>query len=139
VQAVHASHAIQGQRSGAVGSTWLTRCWMNVASSRSPTISPDPAYPVRSSTFASAACVLIASMPFSALAFVSYPWLAAMIATTPNRWRRFWPTDKRVTLPVSSSRRQRSGVAGCFLDELYAGAQAKFGVDVGQVGLHGAR
>ncbi len=29
-------------------------------------------------------------------------------------------------------------VAGCFLDELYAGAQAEFGVDVGEVGLHGA-
>jgi hypothetical protein len=51
----------------------------------------------------------------------------------------FLATDKRVTLPVSSSPRQRSGVAGCFLNELHAGGQAKFGVDVGQVGLHGAR
>jgi hypothetical protein len=33
---------------------------------------------------------------------------------------------------------RRSLVAGCFLGELYAGAQAKFGVDVGEVGLHGA-
>jgi hypothetical protein len=30
-------------------------------------------------------------------------------------------------------------VAGCFLDELHARAQAEFGVDVGEVGLHGAR
>jgi hypothetical protein len=30
-------------------------------------------------------------------------------------------------------------VAGCFLDELHARAQAEFGVDVGQVGLHRAR
>jgi hypothetical protein len=37
------------------------------------------------------------------------------------------------------SRRQRSAVAGRFLDELYAGAEAEFGVDVGEVGLHGAR
>ena len=37
------------------------------------------------------------------------------------------------------SRRQRSGVAGCFLDELYAAGEAEFGVDVGEVGLHGAR
>src|SRR5271165_5272546 len=37
------------------------------------------------------------------------------------------------------SARRRSGVAGCFLDELYAGAQAEFGVDVGEVGLHCAR
>jgi hypothetical protein len=34
---------------------------------------------------------------------------------------------------------RRSGVTGCFLDELYARAQAQFGVDVGQVGLHAAR
>jgi hypothetical protein len=32
--------------------------------------------------------------------------------------------------------RRRSGVAGCFLDELHARGQAKFGVDVGEVGLH---
>jgi len=30
-------------------------------------------------------------------------------------------------------------VAGCFLDQLYARAQVEFGVDVGEVGLHGAR
>ena len=30
------------------------------------------------------------------------------------------------------------GVAGCFLDELHAGGQAELGVDVGEVGLHGA-
>jgi hypothetical protein len=30
-------------------------------------------------------------------------------------------------------------VAGCFLDELYAGGESEFGVDVGEVGLHGAR
>ena len=32
-----------------------------------------------------------------------------------------------------------SDVAGCFLDELHAGGEAEFGVDVGEVGLHGAR
>ena len=36
------------------------------------------------------------------------------------------------------SRGQRSGVAGGFLDELYAAGEAEFGVDVGEVGLHGA-
>ena len=30
-------------------------------------------------------------------------------------------------------------MAGCFLGELHAGGQAEFGVDVGEVGLHGAR
>ncbi len=30
-------------------------------------------------------------------------------------------------------------MASCFLGELHAGAQAEFGVDVGEVGLHGAR
>jgi hypothetical protein len=33
----------------------------------------------------------------------------------------------------------RSGVAGGFLDELHAAGEAEFGVDVGEVGLHGAR
>jgi sulfite reductase alpha subunit-like flavoprotein len=33
----------------------------------------------------------------------------------------------------------RSSVAGCFLSELHAGRQTKLGVDVGEVGLHGAR
>jgi hypothetical protein len=31
------------------------------------------------------------------------------------------------------------GVAGCFLDELHARGESEFGVDVGEVGLHGAR
>ena len=31
-----------------------------------------------------------------------------------------------------------SAVPGCFLRELYAGGEAEFGVDVGEVGLHGA-
>jgi hypothetical protein len=35
---------------------------------------------VRSATVASAAAFLTASMPFSALAFFSYAWLAAMIS-----------------------------------------------------------
>jgi hypothetical protein len=44
---------------------------------------------VWSSTLALGACVLIASMPFSALAFVSYPWLAAMISPLGAlRWNR---------------------------------------------------
>jgi len=30
-----------------------------------------------------------------------------------------------------------SGVVCCFLDELYPRVQSKFGVDVGEVGLHG--
>jgi hypothetical protein len=30
-------------------------------------------------------------------------------------------------------------VAGCYLDELHAGGEPEFGVDVGEVGLHGAR
>jgi hypothetical protein len=34
---------------------------------------------------------------------------------------------------------QRSGVAGCFRDELYAAGESEFCVDVGEVGLHGAR
>src|SRR6516165_1136864 len=33
----------------------------------------------------------------------------------------------------------RSGVAGSLLGELHAGAESEFGVDVGEVGLHGAR
>jgi hypothetical protein len=33
----------------------------------------------------------------------------------------------------------RSGVAGGFLDELHAGRQPQVGVDVCEVGLHGAR
>ena len=32
-----------------------------------------------------------------------------------------------------------SAVPGRFLSELHAGAESKFGVDVGEVGLHGAR
>lgn len=36
-------------------------------------------------------------------------------------------------------RQCESGVAGCFLRELHAGAEAEFGVDVGEVGLHGPR
>ena len=35
--------------------------------------------------------------------------------------------------------RHRSAVAGCFLGELHAGGESEFGVDVGEVGLHGAR
>jgi hypothetical protein len=30
-------------------------------------------------------------------------------------------------------------VACCFLDELHARGKSEFGVDVGEVGLHGAR
>ena len=47
------------------------------------------------------------------------------------------PIDARVHARTSS--RRRSGVAGGFLDELDAGAQAELGVDVGEVGLHGTR
>jgi hypothetical protein len=34
--------------------------------------------------------------------------------------------------------RDRSGVACCFLSKLDTGGQSEFGVDVGEVGLHGA-
>src|SRR4029077_19891957 len=34
--------------------------------------------------------------------------------------------------------RHLSAVSGCFLRELHAGGEAEFGVDVGEVGLHGA-
>ncbi len=37
------------------------------------------------------------------------------------------------------SRRQRSAVAGRFLDQLDARGQSELGVDVREVGLHGAR
>jgi hypothetical protein len=47
---------------------------------------------VWSSSLALGACVLIASMPFSALAFVSYPRLAAMISPFGAlRWNRNFP------------------------------------------------
>ena len=46
----------------------------------------------------------------------------------------------RVKRPIcAASKRLPSGVAGCFLSELHARGQAEFGVDVGEVGLHGAR
>ena len=32
---------------------------------------------------------------------------------------------------------QGLGVAGCFLDELHAGGEPEFGVDVREVGVHG--
>ena len=32
-----------------------------------------------------------------------------------------------------------SAVPGCFLRELHAGGESEFGVDVGEVGLYGAR
>jgi hypothetical protein len=32
-----------------------------------------------------------------------------------------------------------SAMAGCFLRELHAGGEPEFGVDVGEMGLHGAR
>jgi hypothetical protein len=35
--------------------------------------------------------------------------------------------------------RGRSAVPGCFLRELDAGGESEFGVDVGEMGLHGAR
>ena len=40
------------------------------------------------------------------------------------------------TQPLS---RRLSGVAGSLLCELHAGGRSEFGVDVGEVGLHGAR
>ena len=40
------------------------------------------------------------------------------------------------TQPLS---RRRSGLAGCFLNKLHTGGESEFGVDVGEVGLHGAR
>lgn len=32
-----------------------------------------------------------------------------------------------------------SAASGCFLRELHSGGESEFGVDVGEVGLHGAR
>jgi hypothetical protein len=40
---------------------------------------------------------------------------------------------------VDLSCRHLSAVPGCFLRELHAGSESKFGVDVGEVSLHGAR
>jgi hypothetical protein len=40
---------------------------------------------------------------------------------------------------VDLSCRHQSGVPGCFLDELHARGHPKLGVDVGEVGLYGAR
>jgi hypothetical protein len=45
----------------------------------------------------------------------------------------------RVDASHHLSRGYGSGVLCCFLDELYAGGEAEFGVDVGEVGLHGPR
>jgi hypothetical protein len=64
--------------------------------------------PEWSSTVALGACVLIASMPFSALAFDSYPWLAAMISPFGAfRWNRNLPgrapLDPRVPLASVTS------------------------------------
>jgi hypothetical protein len=39
----------------------------------------------------------------------------------------------------AASKRLSSAVPGCFLSELHPRGQAEFGVDVGEVGLHGAR
>jgi hypothetical protein len=38
-----------------------------------------------------------------------------------------------------SDMRAGSAVPGCFLRELHARGESEFGVDVGEVGLHGAR
>jgi len=39
----------------------------------------------------------------------------------------------------AASPQQRSSVPGCLLGELHARGEAEFGVDVGEMGLHGAR
>ena len=60
------------------------------------------------------------------------------------------PTNERLSFAVdqftgsghyvfNQSCRCRSAVPGCFLSELHAGGESEFGVDVGEVGLHGAR
>jgi len=48
---------------------------------------------------------------------------------------------RRISRAENPPVRMRAGsaVPGCFLRELYAGGESEFGVDVGEVGLHGAR
>jgi hypothetical protein len=46
---------------------------------------------------------------------------------------------RRIEEPEGGSPRLRSRVAGSLLDELHAGGQSEFGVDVGEMGLHRAR
>ena len=63
--------------------------------------------------------------------------------TGPAPWKPLAGITGPTTLPIEFDpghfATRWSGVAGCFLDELYAGGEAEFGVDVGEVGLHGAR
>src|SRR5271156_5617239 len=60
--------------------------------------------------------------------------LASMREARSAKHQRKRVDRGRVRAGISSS-----GVAGCFLDELHPRAEAEFGVDVGEVGLHGAR
>ena len=46
---------------------------------------------------------------------------------------------RRLPIPGGNGMRGRSGMAGRFLGELHARGQPQLGVDVGEVGLHGAR
>ena len=63
------------------------------------------------------------------------------LKATPLRVRPQPSLDRpRPTAPTGQyEERPRLGVAGCFLDEMYAGSQPRFGVDVREVGLDGAR
>jgi hypothetical protein len=61
-----------------------------------------------------------------------------------RRPTRLWP-EKRGPRPALIIRprgdalgTRRLRAAGCFLSELYAGGKAELGVDVGEMGLHGA-
>ena len=52
-------------------------------------------------------------------------------------------TERFISYNLASSRlsdmRAGSTVSGCFLRELYTGAESELGVDMGEVGLHGPR
>ena len=50
-------------------------------------------------------------------------------------------TDTQFSVPPEqiTADRARSTMTRSFLGELYAGGESEFGVDVGEVGLHGAR
>jgi hypothetical protein len=57
------------------------------------------------------------------------------LVTVPAELFQIWSLFETVS---AIDRRDGSGVARCFLRELYAGGEAEFGVDVREVGLHGA-
>jgi hypothetical protein len=78
----------------------------------------------------------------------TYPMLVASFQLALEGYDTFGPSPVRLTDPIEASNwnnertvRHQAGsaVTGCFLRELHAGGESEFGVDVGEVGLHGAR